>query len=214
MKFRSTIALGVCFMLFGTHAIADEFAIPGTGDGVAVLKSIAKDFGEKTGVDVRIPDSIGSGGGVKAAGADNVVLARVARGIKEKEKKFGLSYTEIFKVPTVFFVHADVTVNNLSEQQILDVFSGNITNWKDVGGQDTQIVVVRREEGDSSLKNLQKYFPRIQKHRYHKRLHARSENSVHGFTNQKQEQLYRLWTSGCRLGIRPEGSYCKWSNTR
>ena len=79
--------------------------------------------------------------------------------IKDKEKHFGLEYKPIFEVPTVIFVNKNVTVENLTEKQVIDIFSGKITNWKDVGGQDASIEVVRREDKDSSLNNLKKTFP-------------------------------------------------------
>ena len=40
--------------------------------------------------------------------------------------------------------------NNLSKQQVSDIFSGKITNWKDVGGKDAKIDVVTREEGSGT----------------------------------------------------------------
>jgi phosphate transport system substrate-binding protein len=52
-----------------------------------------------------------------------------------------------------------VTVANLTEQQVLDIFSGKISNWQEVGGSDAPIVVVRREDKDSSLGNLRATFP-------------------------------------------------------
>jgi len=149
----------VCTLLFAVTVQANELPIPGTGDGVGVLSEIGKAFEQTTGVSVRVPKSIGSGGGVKAAGNDMTVLARVARGVKEKEKHFGLSYQPLFDVPTVFLVHQSLPVSNLSAQQILDIFAGKISNWKDVGGEDRAIFVVRREKGDSSLGNLSKTFP-------------------------------------------------------
>ena len=42
------------------------------------------------------------------------------------------------------------TVTRLTKQQIRDIFSGNITNWKDVGGANANIVVVAREEGSGT----------------------------------------------------------------
>jgi phosphate transport system substrate-binding protein len=153
------IALLFTCITFSSSVLADEIAIPGTGDGVAVLNSIGEEFTQKTGVVVLVPKSIGSGGGVKAVGNDHVNLGRVARGIKDKEKHFGLSYKAFFTVPTVFFAHQSVSIDDIGAQQVLDIFSGKITNWKEVGGSDNAIVVIRREDGDSSWGNLQKTFP-------------------------------------------------------
>lgn len=161
MKKRIGVVLGflVMFFFLSVPVFAEEVAIPGTGDGVDVLSAIGNAFTQETKVEVRVPKSIGSGGAVKVVGTDRVVLGRVARGIKDDEKEYGLEYKAVFTVPTVIFVNNSVTLDNLTEQQVLDIFSGKITNWKDVGGRDVPIVVVRREDKDSSLDNLKKTFP-------------------------------------------------------
>lgn len=161
MKKRIGFALGllVSFVLLSLPVFAEEVAIPGTGDGVDILTSIANAFTQETKIEVRVPKSIGSGGAIKAVGTGKAILGRVARGIKDDEKNYGLEYKAIFAVPTVIFVNNSVTITNLTEQQVLDIFSGKITNWKDVGGSDVPIVVIRREDTDSSLDNLKQTFP-------------------------------------------------------
>ena len=157
-------AMGLAMTLAGPFgagaAAAEEIAIVGTGDGMSILKSLGAAFqADNPDVVISVPASIGSGGGVKAVGGDKFALGRVAREIKDKEKHYGLSYRPFAKIPVVFFVNESVGVRNLSAQQIADIYSGKITNWSDVGGNNAKIRVVRREEGDSSLSVLQKTFP-------------------------------------------------------
>lgn len=152
-------ALLLLFTIFSQPVFAEELAIPGTGDGVDVLNAIGKAFTQNTKIEVRVPKSIGSGGAIKVVGTDMALLGRVARSIKDDEKEYGLEYKPLFEVPTVFFVNKNVTVDNLSEQQVLDIFSGKIVNWEEVGGSNAPIVVIRREDKDSSLGNLKKTFP-------------------------------------------------------
>lgn len=140
-------------------AIAEDITIVGTGDGVAVLKSIGDSFTKTTGVNVNVPDSIGSGGGIKAVGSDEAKIARVARKLKEKEAPLGLTYTPFAKIPAVFCVNSSVTVDNLSSKQVTDIYAGVITDWQEVGGNSEPIRLVRREDGDSTLDVLQKTFP-------------------------------------------------------
>jgi len=152
----------LAFVLASGPVKAAEVAIPGTGDGVAVLEAIGKAFTQKENVEVKVPQSIGSGGAVKAVGEGHAILGRVARGIKDKEKDYRLEYKAIFEIPTVIFVNKGVSVDNLTEQQVVEIFSGRISNWKEVGGDDAAITVVRREDKDSSLNNLRKTFPGFQ----------------------------------------------------
>ena len=88
MKMKGTVLafLFLGWLGFAASASADMIIIPGTGDGVAMLKTIGDAFTEKTGVMVNIPPSIGSGSGIKAAGTNKVKLARVGRTLKESEK--------------------------------------------------------------------------------------------------------------------------------
>ncbi len=155
-----------CLLIFilPTTLPAETLTIPGTGDGTAVLRAIAAAYSmQNRGTQIELPQSIGSGGGIKAAGKGETLLARVARDIKPKEQKYGLSYQPYAKVPAVFFTTRDIPVEYLSTQQICDIYSGKIKNWKQVGGPDTKIRVIRRENGDSTLSVLIKSFPGFDK---------------------------------------------------
>jgi len=155
-----TIAAVALLALFTTGTAAEEITIVGTGDGVKVLKSIGDAFNlQHPGVDINVPKSIGSSGGIKAVGNDKYVIGRIARNIKDKEKHFGLSYVPYAKVPVAIITNENVSVDGLTSQHIVDIFSGKITNWSQVGGKDAAIKVVRREDDDSSLKVLKKSFP-------------------------------------------------------
>lgn len=157
--FRFFAALFVA-VLISVPAMAEEITIVGTGSGAEILEGLGKAFAKANpGVTIAIPKSIGSGGAIKAAGTDAAQIGRVARGINDKEKPFGLTYLPIAKMPIVIMTHKGVGVKNLSPQQICDIYSGKIANWKEVGGQDGVIRVIRREDGDSSLDVLLKTLP-------------------------------------------------------
>lgn len=149
-------------LLFGAAVAAQaaQLTIVGTGSGVAILEAIAVDFMKVHPEHaVSIPKSIGSGGGIKAVGREEYQLGRVARKIKQKEEHYGLSYMPVAKMPIVFFTNKNVGVENLTVQQVLDIYSGKITKWSEVGGPDARVRVVRREDGDSSLSVLRELFP-------------------------------------------------------
>jgi len=54
----------------------------------------------------------------------------------------------------VFFVNKSNPVNNLSSQQLHDIYAGKITNWKEVGGNDEPIIAYQRSEGSGSQTGL------------------------------------------------------------
>lgn len=141
-------------------AMAEEITFVGSGSGTEILDDLGKAFA-KANPDVKItaPKSIGSGGGIKAVGTEAAKIGRVARGIKDNEKSYGLTYLPIAKMPIVIMTHKAVGVKNLTSAQICDIFSGKVTNWKEVGGKEAAIRVIRREDGDSSLDVLLKSLP-------------------------------------------------------
>ena len=59
-------------------------------------------------------------------------------------------YTQIGWEAFVFFVHKDNPINSLSAEQIKKIYSGEITNWKEVGGSDEEIIAFQRDEGSGS----------------------------------------------------------------
>lgn len=54
-------------------------------------------------------------------------------------------------------VHPGVTVDDLTQQQLLDIFTGKVTNWKEVGGQDQQIVIVNRPASSGTRATFEKF---------------------------------------------------------
>lgn len=162
-----TRLLIVSFALFGASAhgieekLAGELVIEGTGDSQELLRAMAKRFEEiYPDTTIKVPDSIGSSGGIKAAGTGNADLGRVARQIKEKEKKYGLTYKLFAKSPVVFVVHLSVEgIDNLTFEQIVEIYSGKITNWNQLGSKTHKIYPIGREPGDSCKTLLETHIP-------------------------------------------------------
>jgi len=157
--FWKVAAVLLCLICSGT-VMAEEIVIVGTGSGMALLRTVGNEF-SKTHPDVKItvPESIGSSGGIKAVGTDQAVVGRVGRKLKDTEAHYGLAYIPFVRLPIVFFVNKSVGIKDITPQQACDIYSGKITNWKEVGGKDARIKVVRREDGDSSLLVLLESLP-------------------------------------------------------
>jgi len=92
----------------------------------------------------------GSSVGVKSAADGTADIGTSSRELKDDEKNQDLKTYQIGKDGVVVAVNKDNTVEDLTTDQIKDIFSGKITNWKEVGGPDAAINVITREEGSGT----------------------------------------------------------------
>lgn len=141
-------------------AQAGDLPIVGTGDGMEIFQALGREFSTlNPDIKVVIPPSVGSDGAVKAVLASANELGRVARPLTADEKGKGLAVKPVMRIPSVIIVHASTNTTGVTGDQLQGIFSGRITNWKEVGGADLPIRVIVREEGDSVFKVLKATMP-------------------------------------------------------
>lgn len=92
----------------------------------------------------------GSGSGITAVSEGRCDIGLSSRALKDDEKASGLTETVLAYDGIAMIVNNANTVTNLTIQQIADIYTGKITNWKDVGGSDGEIVVIGREAGSGT----------------------------------------------------------------
>lgn len=74
-----------------------------------------------------------------------------------EENNTTFKYTQIGSEGFVFFVHKNNPIDNLTTEQIQGIYSGKITNWKEVGGKNEEIVAYQRNEGSGSQSMLKRF---------------------------------------------------------
>ena len=92
----------------------------------------------------------GSGAGVEAAIAGTSDIGLASRDLKEEETSNGAVANVVAKDGVAVIVNPANSVTDLTVEQIADIFSGKITNWSEVGGEDMEIAVYGREAGSGT----------------------------------------------------------------
>jgi phosphate transport system substrate-binding protein len=94
----------------------------------------------------------GSSVGVQAVGEGTADIGMASRELKdsEKEKYPDLVQHVVARDGIAIIVHKDNSINSLTIDAIKSIYKGDITNWKDVGGPDLEIVVVGRDSASGT----------------------------------------------------------------
>lgn len=87
----------------------------------------------------------GSGTGAKSAIAGTADIGNVSRNLKEDEKAEGLVENIVAIDGIAIVTDTANSVKNLTKQQLIDIYTGKVKNWKEIGGADQKIVVIGRE---------------------------------------------------------------------
>ncbi len=113
-----------------------------------VIKAVNGAFEAKTGNKVSL-NLTGSGTGIKEAIEGKCDIGNSSRELKEDEAA-ELDATVIGIDGIALVVHPNNKVEDLTMEDLAKIYAGEITNWKDVGGDDKAIVVVGREDGSGT----------------------------------------------------------------
>ncbi|WP_018527743.1 phosphate ABC transporter substrate-binding protein [Alkalispirochaeta alkalica] len=92
----------------------------------------------------------GSGDGITGANTGVAELGMSSRSLRPTELGFGLDVLTVAIDAIAVIVHPDNPVSGLSRDQVRQIYTGEITNWNQVGGPDRPIAVVSREPGSGT----------------------------------------------------------------
>lgn len=134
----------------GSAEIQGTVTASGSTALLPLLKPAQEEFQKKN---PKVTVNISGGGSFTgmnqvASGAVNIGNSDVALPAEYKDK--GLVDYQVAVAPFVFIANQDVTVDNLTQQQYVDIFTGKITNWKEVGGKDQKITIIHRAKSSGS----------------------------------------------------------------
>ena len=92
----------------------------------------------------------GSGAGIEAVLAGNVDIGLSSRALKPEEEEKGAVGHTVALDGVAIVVNPASGVEDLSVEQIAQIFKGEITNWSELGGEDAEIAVLGREDGSGT----------------------------------------------------------------
>ena len=115
-----------------------------------VIGALSEQFmADNSGVTVTY-DPTGSGAGIEAASNGSADIGLASRALKDEEKAGGLTETIVALDGIAVIVNADSKVADLTVEQIGKIFTGEITDWSEVGGDAGTISCIGREAGSGT----------------------------------------------------------------
>ncbi|MDT8282616.1 MAG: phosphate ABC transporter substrate-binding protein [Gammaproteobacteria bacterium] len=131
------------------QAAGQKLVLTGSSTVAPLAAELARRF-EQQNPDVRVDvQTGGSSRGVNDARSGLADIGMASRALKAEEddlKSFTIAMDGV-----ALILHKNNPVKALTEQQVIDIYTGKITNWKQAGGKDERITVVNKAEGRSTL---------------------------------------------------------------
>jgi phosphate transport system substrate-binding protein len=124
-------------------------SISGSTSVGPLAEKLAAKYTEKDNTNIEI-NQIGSSAGITNAISGVSEIGMSSRDLKEEERANGLNEVVIAYDGIVVVTHPSNKVKDLTMEQIKQIFTGEVTNWNELGGDDLEIVVVSREDGSGS----------------------------------------------------------------
>ena len=131
-------------------ALSGSVSTNGSTSMEKVIGALSEQFmADNSGVSVTY-DPTGSGAGIEAAGNGSADIGLASRALKDEEKAGGLTETVVALDGIAVIVNAGSKVEDLSVEQIAKIFTGEITDWSEVGGEAGKISCIGREAGSGT----------------------------------------------------------------
>ena len=131
-----------------TGALSGTISTNGSTSMEKVIGTLSEAFmGDNSGVTITY-DATGSGTGIESAKNKSCDVGLSSRALKDSET--GLKSITVALDGIAIIVNPENPISELSLEQIAKVYTGEITNWSELGGADAEIVVIGREAGSGT----------------------------------------------------------------
>ena len=150
-KIISLITAGILLVcvLAGCGGDSGTVTTDGSTSMSKVIIALGEAFLSDTGITVTY-NATGSGAGIQAVQEGRCDIGLSSRNLKDEEKAKGLEGTILAYDGIAIIVNPNNPVSDLDVATIAKIYTGEIKNWKEVGGNDAEIVLIGREAGSGT----------------------------------------------------------------
>ena len=161
-----------------TEPLSGKLNISGSTSMLELVQELASKF-----MDVNNGVTVDVQGGGSGVGLQNVLdglsdIGNSSSTLKDSDNQKGLVGVDIAMDGVAVIVNPKNTLSDLSEDSIVKIFKGEITNWKDVGGADHAITVVNREASSGTREAMGKLFGLVEKDAAGKTIELFTEKAI------------------------------------
>ena len=149
MMLTAALALSMLTGCGGNTKTTGSVATDGSTSMEKVIGALGEAFQNDTGISFTY-NPTGSGSGIKAVQEGRCDIGLSSRDLKDAEKEAGMTGTVLAYDGIAVIVNPENPVSDLSVETIAKIYTGEITNWSEVGGNDVEIVLIGREAGSGT----------------------------------------------------------------
>ncbi len=151
------ICLVVFSIMFGSEALADQNLRYSCSSQIfsAFEKERLAAFTARTGIEVDL--HVGSSHACTyRLMADFADVVGITRELYRRHKDYGFVQVPFAKDYLAIIIHKGCAIENITEEQLQDIFSGNVANWQEVGGPDLPVTIVVPGDNTGAHKNFRR----------------------------------------------------------
>lgn len=150
-KLSTILAVAMACAVTGCSAASSgTVATDGSTSMEKVIGALGEAFEEQNSGVTFTYNPTGSGSGISAVAEGRCDIGLSSRALKDEEKAQGLEETVLAYDGIAVIVNPENKVTDLSVEEIADIYTGKITNWSELGGDDAEIVIIGREAGSGT----------------------------------------------------------------
>ena len=134
----------------GDKALSGKISLAGSTSMQKVCEALMEGYMEKNEQVTVTTEYTGSGAGLESLASGSVDIGNASRHVKDTEKEKGLVENVIALDGIAVIVNKANTVTDMTKDELIKVYQGEVKNWSKLGGKDEAIVVIGRENGSGT----------------------------------------------------------------